>query len=1011
MRALIEILVVALILAIVAHCFFVAGLLAPVVVAGASMAPALPGPHRNIVCRACGLRFPCDSEWLPPGGDAICPNCYFPDNPIADFPPRPGARLIVDRAAWTFFTPRRWQPFVLVDPCDPRAWAVKRLVGLPGERIEIRAGDVWIDGRRAQKDLDALRSLAILVDDDPCHASAGALSLLPNTPAKGWRPARNESDWRRTDRGWRLSADEHNQPERDQPDWLIYHHVQAPRAPGLPAMPGPVLDDNAYEQAESRPLTPAPDLLVSFRAGHSRNTDWLARIDDGRDAFEIHWDMAHGECRLAQLAPPNETPLPSNAPSPGNAPASQVVERAPIPAAFRPGATIEFAQCDGRLLVAMNHATLFAHAYAIHETDRPPPEAPVSIGVMPSASPGEETTGDAWKDAQAAIDELRVLRDIYYLAAPEAESAAGPRASQATVPGNIPGRWRLEADRCFFLGDNTAWSQDSRVWPPDAGGRTRLIGPAIRVPRAQSLTFGGRLSSRGEGFGARLAVVGRCWLFPEEFRACRDLAALAMIPPPQATRNPGSNRASAQPTPPASDETLMPPALLANVLDRRRRQARVLVAWAERHVGILGGLVFAAIFLSPQFIEGYGGDDLLNANAPGYLMLRGITLWEFLTQEIHGYLCTGRVYPIALALSYGVHCLAKSAAAFHTLVFALLLMDLALFYRLLRAWRLEPPIASLATLFLTLLFQLRMFHDPILEFAGLMPTLVGEILSAMLAFEYYLGSRRLGWLALSVLAFAGALLTYEVAFMIAPVFWAMSRAHRGGWRRGLAPCQPHFALIITLLSFTLGVRYQSVWQEGSAYLPNYDLSDGLERHLVASIVGFAGQLFAAQLASGRQYVGAAARGLLAKLGDARRRRIAFVAISSPIHAFDEPRPRRSRRCQAATIAGHARDRWERDLDSARRHDRPLAQVSRSHRARARLLAGVPAILRHGDVDRGRGLARLAPRAAGLAGALRRHRRVQRTFGDAHLRHQHDRRRANERRPHDQGHGAGGSRLP
>lgn len=35
-------------------------------------------------------------------------------------------------------------------PVSPRDWCVKRVVGLPGERIEVRDGEVWIDGARAQ---------------------------------------------------------------------------------------------------------------------------------------------------------------------------------------------------------------------------------------------------------------------------------------------------------------------------------------------------------------------------------------------------------------------------------------------------------------------------------------------------------------------------------------------------------------------------------------------------------------------------------------------------------------------------------------------------------------------------------------------------------------------------------------------------------------------------------------------------------------------------------------------
>ena len=257
-----------------------------------------------------------------------------------------------------------------------------------------------------------------------------------------------------------------------------------------------------------------------------------------------------------------------------------------------------------------------------------------------------------------------------------------------------------------------------------------------------------------------------------------------------------------------------------------RCQTLLLAAarWAESRVGLASTLVFAAVFLSPQFIEGYGGDDILNSSAPGYLLTQGISLSDYLSQEVHGSICGGRFYPLAIVLCYGVHCFVRSAAAFHTFVFALVLTDLALHYYLLRLWRLEKSLASLGTLFLALLFQLRCFYDPILQFAGMLPILVAQILVAMVCFERYLGSRRLAWLSASLVAFATSLITYEIAFMVTPVFIVMACARRRDWRRGILDCQSHGWLAIAIVAFTLGIRYHFGWRTDGAYSPRFDLA-------------------------------------------------------------------------------------------------------------------------------------------------------------------------------------------
>jgi signal peptidase I len=61
--------------------------------------------------------------------------------------------------SWTLF--RRWAPgdpgperfdvVRLEDPVRPGAWVVKRVIGLPGETVELRAGALLVDGRRLRE--------------------------------------------------------------------------------------------------------------------------------------------------------------------------------------------------------------------------------------------------------------------------------------------------------------------------------------------------------------------------------------------------------------------------------------------------------------------------------------------------------------------------------------------------------------------------------------------------------------------------------------------------------------------------------------------------------------------------------------------------------------------------------------------------------------------------------------------------------------------------------------------
>ena len=168
MRRLIQIGVIVAILAIVVRTWLVEGLVDPLVVSGSSMAPALLGAHRQVTCTDCGFAFAVGEESLPADRQAICPNCGAGTD-LTDTTPQSGQRLFVDRAAYAGHEPRRWDVVVLHAPDESATLSVKRVVGLPGETVEIVDGDVYIDGLPARSTLEQVLAVAVPVDDDRCR--------------------------------------------------------------------------------------------------------------------------------------------------------------------------------------------------------------------------------------------------------------------------------------------------------------------------------------------------------------------------------------------------------------------------------------------------------------------------------------------------------------------------------------------------------------------------------------------------------------------------------------------------------------------------------------------------------------------------------------------------------------------------------------------------------------------------------------------------------------------------
>jgi signal peptidase I len=115
------------------------------------MAPTIVGEHGTATCPRCGGTLIVSAQAIerPQSEElGICVACLKIS--LASVPP--GEPIGGDRiVAFKTLTPRRWDLAVFHPPIDRSTVYVKRLVGLPGEEIAIRDGEVWINGQVVAK--------------------------------------------------------------------------------------------------------------------------------------------------------------------------------------------------------------------------------------------------------------------------------------------------------------------------------------------------------------------------------------------------------------------------------------------------------------------------------------------------------------------------------------------------------------------------------------------------------------------------------------------------------------------------------------------------------------------------------------------------------------------------------------------------------------------------------------------------------------------------------------------
>ena len=126
-----------------------------------SMAPRLMGEHYDLVCPACGYEY--SYRWHQsdrgsvtrrsqqvPDGAPHCPSCTYGFHTNKKYV-NGGDRVLVMKYLYRFIEPKPFDVVVFRNPQSNANNYIKRLIGLPGETIEIVHGDVFVKDKDKPK--------------------------------------------------------------------------------------------------------------------------------------------------------------------------------------------------------------------------------------------------------------------------------------------------------------------------------------------------------------------------------------------------------------------------------------------------------------------------------------------------------------------------------------------------------------------------------------------------------------------------------------------------------------------------------------------------------------------------------------------------------------------------------------------------------------------------------------------------------------------------------------------
>lgn len=431
----IEMVVVAVLLALIIRCFLIEAFEIPT----GSMAPTLYGAHSVAVCPNCSYRYVVGDS----GSDPVrCPNCGSTTPARSLSRVWGGDRILVNKVLYRFDRPQRWDPFVFINPdLGPKERSlkttyIKRLIGLPTDKLEIIRGDIVVHGLIQRKPYSAQSVLWMLVYDSRWPWQEKKKETWRSDGAAKW--VQDKANGRLTvDTGGKSVTTFANFAGHDG-NKLIKDDYGYDRGPGRNVVTDVRVRTTVTVEGagELELVLPEDGSALRWVVGAKGSGVEGAVLSDGKLLGKVDYALAPGKSAKLELSRVDYL----------------VTARADGREVFRldlwSSEVYDRLSRDGRLGLLEGHF-----------------QSGVRLGV---------------RGLKAAFDEIRIDRDIYYTAETRIWSYKGNRFGEgATLRDNYLGPIQLSPDQYLAMGDNSPESLDSRYWGPVPA--ENLVGKALVV--------------------------------------------------------------------------------------------------------------------------------------------------------------------------------------------------------------------------------------------------------------------------------------------------------------------------------------------------------------------------------------------------------------------------------------------------------------------------------------------------------------------------------------------------
>ena len=385
-------------------------------VQGPSMLPHYWGGGYRRLCPECGylVRVALSPREKRPAW-CQCPLCGAAPLSLEQARYVPGQVLLLPRLAGRQNALQLWQPVLLHHPRQPTRVLLKRIAGLPGQRVAIRRGQLVIDGHVAVKPPRLWHKLLVLVHDSR-HQLAAPWASGWKTPSGAWQLSNRSFLFDVPAAGKSPPAEQnHGEPAAH---WIHYqrgNQLLRGDLRGQPLLLDDTLGENQALPRRQETVHQIDELLLECELLWHRPGSLVLELAGPRGVFRLRVDAAAGQAALWING--------------------RVVKQMPLGSSSQPVQHLGLALLDGYVWHRAGGTwEKFPLPRAVPSLA---PSVPVRVRIGASSGRGE-------------LSRVRLWRDVYYL---------GPGGVLSYEFGRVP------PGHVLVLGDNSFQSDDSRTWP------------------------------------------------------------------------------------------------------------------------------------------------------------------------------------------------------------------------------------------------------------------------------------------------------------------------------------------------------------------------------------------------------------------------------------------------------------------------------------------------------------------------------------------------------------------